>query len=254
MKLSSAAAPLSLVLAFAVVLGACEHADLLVAAPPSPTLSSLQSSIFDVSCALSGCHVGPSPTGDLDLSEGESWANLVNVPSVGVPDLVRVEAGNPDSSYIILKLLGSPRIVGSQMPLGAGSLSESQIATISEWIEAGAEDDMAVDPPSPTLSSLQSSIFDDSCALSGCHVGPSAPSGLDLSEGESWANLVNIPSVGVPGLLRVEVGNPDSSYIILKLLGSPEIVGPQMPIGAEPLPESQIAAIGEWIEAGAGDN
>jgi len=139
MKLPSIAAPLSLVLAFALVVAACEHADLLVAAPPSPTLSSLQSTIFDVSCALSGCHVGPSPTGDLDLSEGESWANLVNVPSVGVPGLVRVEMGNPDSSYIILKLLGSPRIVGPQMPLGREPLPDSDILAISEWIEAGAE-------------------------------------------------------------------------------------------------------------------
>ena len=139
MKLPSIAAPLSLVTAFALVLAACEHADLLVVAPPSPTLSSLQSSIFDVSCALSGCHVGPSAPHGLDLSDGESWANLVNIPSGGVPGLVRVEVGNPDSSYIVLKLLGSPRIVGSQMPLGRAPLPESDILAISEWIETGAE-------------------------------------------------------------------------------------------------------------------
>ena len=139
MKLPSIAAPLFLVPAFALALAACEHADLLVVAPPGPTLSSLQSSIFDVSCALSGCHVGPSAPSGLDLSDGESWGNLVNVPSVGVPGLVRVEVGNPDSSYIVLKLLGSPRIVGPQMPLGREPLPESDILAIREWIEAGAE-------------------------------------------------------------------------------------------------------------------
>ena len=54
------------------------------------------------------------------------------------------------------------------------------------------------------------------------------------------------------GLLRVAPGDPDHSYLLLKLegkLGPDE--GVQMPLVGGPLPASAIDAIRRWIAAGA---
>lgn len=126
--------------AAAVGLGACEHGEALVDEDGlQPTLESIQTNVFDVNCALSGCHIGSSAPLGLDLSAGEARENLVNVASVGVPELLRVEPGNADDSYLVLKLEGDDRIVGSRMPLNMPALSSDEIGTIREWIDAGAE-------------------------------------------------------------------------------------------------------------------
>lgn len=106
----------------------------------------------------------------------------------------------------------------------------------------------------PTFSEIQSGIFTQSCALSGCHRGESAPKNLDLSEGAAYANLVKVPSEEVPALFRVDPENPDSSYLVIKLEGSPRMEGAQMPLGGVPLDEDQIEAVRQWIAEGAPEN
>lgn len=103
----------------------------------------------------------------------------------------------------------------------------------------------------PTLASIQSNIFSSSCALSGCHAGSSASLGLDLSAGNARENLVDVPSSGVPEFLRVDPGNADESYLIMKLEGDNRIAGSRMPLGRSPLPSSEIAVIRTWIDEGA---
>ncbi len=122
----------------------CEHAGPLepIPLPEAPTLTDLQTSIFDVSCAVAGCHVGPNALMGLDLSAGASYENLVNVPSVGSRGLLLVEPGEPDSSYLVAKIEGSALIGGSlRMPIGRDPLSAEQIEAVRAWIEAGAEND-----------------------------------------------------------------------------------------------------------------
>lgn len=92
-------------------------------------------------------------------------------------------------------------------------------------------------------------IFDDSCALSGCHSGVNAPKGLNLSEEFIVSSLVNQPSKEKPNLLRVKPGEPASSYIIMKLKGSPGIEGERMPRDSKPLSRNEIAAIESWIKS-----
>lgn len=106
-----------------------------------PTLSSIQQHIFSPTCATSGCHAGPDGQEGLVLAAGQARANLVNVPSNQVPDLMRVEPGNPDDSYLILKLEGSDRIAPNtqRMPFGLAPLSQNEINTIRQWIAAGAQ-------------------------------------------------------------------------------------------------------------------
>jgi hypothetical protein len=100
----------------------------------------------------------------------------------------------------------------------------------------------------PTLASIQDNVFTPICTQ--CHVGAAAPLGFRLDESSAYAMLVNAPSVEVPSLMRVQPGNPDSSYLIQKLEGT-AAVGGQMPLGQPPLPAATIAVIRQWIANGA---
>jgi mono/diheme cytochrome c family protein len=62
--------------------------------------------------------------------------------------------------------------------------------------------------------------------------------------------LVGVPSVQQPGLLRVDPGNPNDSYLIHKLEGT-AAVGGQMPLGGTPLASADIAVVRQWIADGA---
>ena len=105
--------------------------------PFEPTLPEIQANVFTPSCALSFCH-GAALQANLDLREGASFTNLVNVPSVEVPEAMRVLPFDPNSSYLICKLENCPWIVGNQMPLIGGPLDQSVIDNIRQWITQGA--------------------------------------------------------------------------------------------------------------------
>lgn len=108
---------------------------------PGSSLSCDVQPIFTANCALSGCHAGTSPAEGQNLSAGQAFASIVNVPSNQVPRLFRVEPSDPDSSYLVIKVLGEAAQVGgtdTRMPLGLDPLSAAQIDTIRSWIAAGA--------------------------------------------------------------------------------------------------------------------
>ena len=129
-----------LLLSAFIILSGCEHADPLDSDGIEPTLESIQANIFNTSCAISGCHAGANAAMRLDLSEGAARANLVGVESREVPDLLRVDPGNPDDSYLVIKIEGTdPRLTGSRMPLNGQPLSADKIAVVREWIAGGAE-------------------------------------------------------------------------------------------------------------------
>lgn len=107
--------------------------------PEAATLSEIQSNIFNRSCAFSGCHAGASPAAGQNLSAGQSFSNLVNVPSSQNAAFIRVIPGDPDNSLLIRKLEG-PVPFGSRMPLGRAPLDDSEIQSIRDWIDAGALD------------------------------------------------------------------------------------------------------------------
>ncbi len=103
----------------------------------SATLSTVQTEIFTPIC--SGCHGGFNPRGGLNLQEGQSFSNLVNIQSSQTA-MSRVVPGDPDASYIVHKLEGRAGIAGSRMPQGGPFLSDAFIALVRAWIQSGAED------------------------------------------------------------------------------------------------------------------
>ena len=64
-------------------------------------------------------------------------------------------------------------------------------------------------PLAATLESIQVNVFDASCTV--CHSGAAAPLGLRLDAGNSFTNLVGVPSAQVGALQRVAPGDPDNS-------------------------------------------
>ncbi len=132
--------------------------------PFPATLSSIQEKVFTPTCALV-CH---KPGGEgvdntavsggisLDLSsKGISFDRLVNIESTigdicgatpvedgDLPCGDRVEPGDPDRSWLIVKLEGThPRIgtsAGDRMPLNSPALGDDVIGVIRQWIKEGA--------------------------------------------------------------------------------------------------------------------
>jgi len=102
-------------------------------------------------------------------------------------------------------------------------------------------------PLQANFDSIQANIFTPLCT--GCHVGATAPLGLRLDAANSYALLVGRASVQ-SGLLRVNPGDPDASYLIRKLEGS-AATGGQMPLDAPPLPQADIDIVRQWIADGA---
>jgi hypothetical protein len=112
-----------------------------------------------------------------------------------------------------------------------------------------------------TFSSIQRDIFNapDSAGRLGC-ISCHNPQlallngRLNLSGAGAYAALVNAPSSGRPGAVRVIPSDPAGSYLIQKLEGAPGIAGARMPLTPPYLTNGQIAIIRRWIELGAANN
>ncbi len=105
------------------------------------TLSGDVQPIFTSNCALSGCHACTNPQQGMNLSVGQTFANVVNVQAMELSTMNRVTPDEPDNSYLVHKVQGTHLNVGgsgNQMPLGRSPLSQTDIDLIRAWIEAGA--------------------------------------------------------------------------------------------------------------------
>lgn len=112
-------------------------------APPAPPinssvemakLSDIQIKIFTNTCAVANCHASSSNQGNLTLTSGQSFSNLVNVQSVLFPQYKRVQPGNGGNSLLIKILKGE---VSLRMPLSGSPLSNDVIYSIEAWINLG---------------------------------------------------------------------------------------------------------------------
>jgi hypothetical protein len=118
----------------------------IAAPPPNTQFQEIQNTILTPMCT--GCHVGANAPAGLRLDAGNSYALLVNVPSTQVPNLMRVNPGNPSASYLVHKIEGTAA-VGQRMPRNAPPLSQAQIDLVRSWIAAGAPQSTA--PPTQLL-------------------------------------------------------------------------------------------------------
>jgi hypothetical protein len=87
-------------------------------------------------------------------------------------------------------------------------------------------------------------LFQQRCALGGCHAGSSAQAGLDLLA-PSYSSLINHQ----PRL--VTAGASNNSLLVQRIDGR---LAPQMPYMSQPLNANQINGIKKWIDEGAKNN
>jgi hypothetical protein len=180
--------------------------------------------------------------------------NITTTPTSATMDLAGVALAN--DTYRVRVLGSGASIV---MDLDANALDgEFTGAFPSGDGIAGGDFDagftLAVPASAATLDALQASVFAPSCAVSGCHTGPSGstlPNGMDLSTADaSFASLVGVSSIQQPTLLRVAGGDPDNSYLVQKLEGT-AATGVRMPFGGSALDQALINDIRDWIADGA---
>lgn len=108
----------------------------LGAAVLSPTYTSIAENFFEPFC--SECHSGASPSKGLDLTQEAAYAEMLGVSSLQARSLLLINPGNPNDSYLIIKLVGGPRMIGRRMPRGRPTRPESEVEVVRAWIEAGA--------------------------------------------------------------------------------------------------------------------
>lgn len=109
-------------------------------APPAGgggEFAALVAEVLEPHCAGTGCHSGDRPAGGLHLGDERAYSDLVDAPAHRRPDRKRVVPGDPDSSYLVNRIVDggdTPR-----MPLGADPLERADIDRIREWIRQGAK-------------------------------------------------------------------------------------------------------------------
>ena len=88
-----------------------------------------------------GCHDSEEPKAKLVLESGEGYSQLVGRRSVQVPEMALVEPGNPDGSYLWLKLQHrAPEGKGMPRTLtGTKKLRPAELELYRRWIEDGAK-------------------------------------------------------------------------------------------------------------------
>ena len=100
--------------------------------------------LFNNNCVR--CHQGGGAPAELVLLAGESYANLVNVPSTEYPDWQRVQPGDRATSWLYEKISNPNPPVGSKM----GTLTADEIKLIGTWIDQGA-----TETPVPPYADLE---------------------------------------------------------------------------------------------------
>jgi hypothetical protein len=87
-----------------------------------------------------GCHEAEDPEADLVLEPGQGYGDLVGRPSVQQPSMELVSPGDPDASYLWLKLQHTaPHGKGMPRTLtGSKKLRLDELELYRRWIEGGA--------------------------------------------------------------------------------------------------------------------
>ncbi len=167
-------------------------------------------------------------------TSGDLYRTWTTMSKDGTPFIT---PGDPSQSFVYLKLTAPPE--GSTMPLQLGNVSDSDLSALRAWITSGAANDAAF------ISSM-AHIY-DVYACDDCHSDWA-------NHGDTAALYATITSKTGDGYPYIDPGNPDDSYIYLKVSSDTPPKGARMPRKVTPLTTTQIDAVGGWITAGALDN
>ncbi len=215
---------------------------------------------------------------DVGVVEGDPNMNGVFGARVADPVALMVP-GDPESSYLVGRVRGTMEgtaVPGTRMPLANQPLSNAEMLALFCFIEGLNGVPTRLDGPIDYVSCSYSSdptnldLYGEANAVTwsdrvarilevncgGCHDAETPNADLPLTGPDVYAAL-GAPSTGRPDLLLVEPGDPERSYLYMKLVNTAGIDGSPMPTspisGWRPLATADLEAIRAWILAGATD-
>ncbi len=228
--------------------------------------------------------VGQNQTDDVQqlmsvgVVQGDMNRNGIFGASNGTP-IKMLDPGNPEESYLIARIRGEmlgERVPGSRMPLANQPLNISEMLGLFCWVEGiPAGEQLSLDWPidyngcsyaqdpenlnllgeGVTWETRISKILEANCG--GCHGGSEPDAGFDVLTEGVYDRLLE-PSTQNPEMPFITPGNPENSYLWLKLINDDSIVGLPMPYnpltGEGQLTEAELGDIQTWIVNGAVEN
>jgi hypothetical protein len=107
---------------------------------PNPSFERDIQPIFTARCATASCHNLATQQMGLILESGHAYDAIVDEDSPTSHDLAYIRPFQPDSSWLVRMIQPDParRFFVERMPLGRTPLTDNQIATIINWVNAGA--------------------------------------------------------------------------------------------------------------------
>ena len=191
-------------------------------------------------------------------------ATVTEPPAGKVRQRIKLNADvRPEDRFRVSKRIRRDVAAGSTVevtvePVGDDLVAGTRVKLCFDLVQAKRDlDDFpscAAGAGPTTFAAIQNEVLTPSCAGSNCHDTSTRSAGLDLSEGQAYDALVDVPSSQIFLRRLVAPGKPDDSYLVQKIRGSSSINGGRMPLGGAPLSADQISGIVEWIENGAREN
>ncbi len=191
-----------------------------------------------------------------------------------------IQAGDPERSYIVARMRGHMQeheVPGSRMPLANPPFSVAEMIALFCFIEGLPESGevnleseidykncsysdpqthapLAVEGAGKGWADRVSPLLEANCG--GCHSSDRAEGDLILVGDGVYEYLTDTVSITDPeGRAYVVPGDPQNSYLYLKLIGADSIAGKAMPLdpleGVRTLSEEELADIETWITDGA---
>jgi hypothetical protein len=174
-------------------------------------------------------------------------------------------AGDCDGNGVVAVnelILGVRSALEAEILCPACDRNSDGVVAISELVGAvNAALSGCPSAPTPTatvaasLELIQRTIFSPRCAIPTCHTAQAMAGSLVLDADSAHAQLVGvepfIDTARAAGLLRVDPGHPENSFLLVKLQGPPLGQGGRMPLSGARLNAAEIQLIGDWIAAGA---
>ena len=217
----------------------------------------------------------------LDVGVVEGDPNMNGLFGARVADPVAlIVPGDPESSYLVARVRGTMEgtaVPGTRMPLANQPLSNAEMLALFCFIEGLTGIPSRLDGPIDYVGCTYSTnptnldLYGDANAVTwtqrvarilevncgGCHDAESPNAGLPLT-GPAVYEALGQAAAGRPDLMLVEPGDPEGSYLYMKLVNASGIDGSPMPTspisGWRPLPSAELDAIRTWILAGATDD
>jgi hypothetical protein len=107
---------------------------------PNPSFERDIQPILTARCATASCHNFATQQMGLNLQAGFAYDEIVGKDSPTSHLMAYIEPFEPENSWLVRLIQADPerRFHNERMPLGRTPLTDNQIATIINWVEAGA--------------------------------------------------------------------------------------------------------------------